>query len=252
MSTYRMTIEYDGTRYHGWQVQPDRITVQEMIERALETLCKHPVRVIPAGRTDAGVHALGQVASFRTESALDLGTVVNSLNALTPRDVAILDFAKTPDEFNARKHAMARHYRYVVLNRQSPTGVRRRFCWHVRESLDYEAIRTALRALVGSHDFSSFRASDCSAKDPVCHIKRAELIEAGDGFLHIELSSTHFLKNMVRAIVGTLHEIGRGKIPPEQMATILAAKDRTKAAFTCPPLGLFFVSVDYPAAYRCN
>ena len=246
MFTYRMLIEYEGTRYHGWQFQPGLITVQGAIEKGLEVLCKHPVRIIAAGRTDAGVHATGQVASFRTETLLDLTRILRSLNALTPRDISILDFKPAPDGFNARSWATGREYRYWILNREPPCSLRRRFYWHVRRPLDVSAMQQALERLVGQHDFASFKAADCASKTSVRILSRACCKTHPDGGLEFVFYANGFLKSMIRAIIGTIHQIGQGAIQPQEMTRILESCDRNHAGPSAPAQGLIFTRVDYP------
>lgn len=245
MPTYRMLIEYEGTRYHGWQVQPDRITVQQVIEEALQTLLKEQVRIQAAGRTDAGVHAVGQVASFITKVPLDRQRFLRSVNALTPYDIAILDVKAAPDEFNARRWATGREYRYFLINRDAPSAVKRHFSWHVPVALDIDAMRQAAGHLIGEHDFASFCASGCDSKTTLRTMRTAALNQRPDGFLEFVFLANGFLKSMVRAIVGTLHQIGLGKIPAGEIEKILSAGDRTEAGPTAPARGLFFTRVDY-------
>jgi tRNA pseudouridine38-40 synthase len=240
-----MLVEYEGTRYHGWQVQTRHITVQQVIEEALAILCKHPVRIVAAGRTDAGVHAIGQVAGFFTEKVLDIPKTLFSLNALTPWDVAILDFAEGPDGFDARRWATGREYCYRILNRRVPNVLWRRFTWHQTHRLDVDAMQSAANHLIGLHDFSSFRGAGCASKSPERQITKIDFTRQGD-IVEMTIGATGFLKHMVRNVVGTLSPIGLGKYPPQSILDVLNAKDRAAAGPTAPPEGLVFTRVDYP------
>jgi tRNA pseudouridine38-40 synthase len=240
---YRLIVEYDGTDFHGWQVQPGVRTVQATLEEALARLLGHPAHAAAAGRTDAGVHAAGQVVCFRSERAIPLPTLRRALNALTPEDVVIRAADTVPEEFDARRAARCRRYVYRIWNRREPSPFWRRYAWHVAWALDLDAMRHAAAQLVGEHDFSSFRASGCDATHPVRRVLRSELERRGD-LLAYAIEATAFLRHMVRNIVGTLVEVGSGRRDAD-LTALLAARDRTQAAATAPPHGLCLAEVCY-------
>jgi tRNA pseudouridine38-40 synthase len=242
----RLTVEYEGTAYQGWQVQPGGPTVQEILERALTTALREPVRVRGAGRTDAGVHACGQVAAVRvTRVPDDLSRLRRSLNALTPADVAVRDIAVVDDAFDPRRDARSRLYEYRILNAPAPSPFWRRWAWHVPDPLDLGAMDGAAAELVGEHDFAAFRGADA---EPVHSTVRAVLesrLERTPPLLVYRIEATAFLKHMVRNVVGTLVEVGRGERAPAGMRELLAGRDRTRAGATAPPHGLTLVAVRY-------
>jgi tRNA pseudouridine38-40 synthase len=240
----KLTIEYDGTRYHGWQIQAKERTIQAVLERAVSTFLGAPTRVIGSGRTDAGVHALGQVANFFGDKELEPHRLQRALNALTPEDIAIKNVATVPDSFDARRDARSRLYEYRILNRPSPSPFYLKYAWHVHQALDVEAIRRTIVCLEGEHDFSSFRAAGCDAAHPVRCVHRASLDRAGD-LLVFTIEATAFLRHMVRNILGTLVEVGRGERTAESFAELLEARDRTKAGPSAPAHGLYLVEVKY-------
>lgn len=241
MRSWKLVVEYDGTDFAGWQVQPTERTVQGELKRALETVLRHPVRVTGAGRTDAGVHALGQVASL--ESSRDVAAAQGSLNGVLPRDLVVRRITPAPDGFHARYHAVRRHYRYRL--HRGATAIHRRTSWSVTGRLDVEAMREAAAHCVGCRDFASL-ASGLEAEDTTdCHVEKVELREDGP-FVNVEVAADRFLRKMVRTLVGTLLEVGWGKQPPEWIPGMLEARDRSLAGPVIPPRGLFLVAVDYP------
>ena len=240
----KLTIEYDGTRYHGWQVQRNSETIQAVIERAVSTFFGKTTRVVGAGRTDAGVHALGQAANFFCEAAPDLYRLQRALNALTPADISIIDVELMPESFDARRSGRSRVYEYVVLNRPTPSPFYVNRAWHVHEPLDLGSMREAIRCLEGEHDFSSFRASGCDAVQPVRKIYRATIEQRG-ALLVFTIEATAFLRHMVRNILGTLVEVGRGLRTPQAFADLLQARNRNLAGPTAPACGLFLKEVKY-------
>jgi tRNA pseudouridine38-40 synthase len=242
----KLLVEYDGTAYHGWQVQPGGPTVQALLERALATALREPVRAAAAGRTDAGVHALGQVVAVPVGAVpADLGKLVRSLNALTPDDIAIREATLVDDAFDPRRHARSRRYEYRILAHPTPSAFWHRFAWHHPVPLDADAMDAAAAMLVGEHDVVAFQGAD--ADEVLSTVRR--IFESGvrrEGqFLCYRIEATAFLKHMVRNIVGTLVEIGRGERPAGAMAEILAGRDRRRAGPTAPPHGLVLVSVRY-------
>ena len=242
----RLTVEYEGTAYQGWQVQPGGPTVQEVLERALATALREPVRVRGAGRTDAGVHACGQVAAVRVRHVPpDLERLRRSLNALTPDDVAVRDIAVVDDAFDPRRHARSRVYEYRIWNAPVPSPFWRRHAWHVPLPLDVAAMEEAVAALAGEHDFAAFRGADAGPQRSTVRRVLETAVRADGPLLVYRIEATGFLKHMVRNIVGTMVEVGRGERPPSSMRDILESRDRTRAGPTAPPHGLLLVAVRY-------
>lgn len=254
----RLVLEYDGAGFHGWQAQPGaagRRTVQAVVETALERLVGEPVAVHGAGRTDAGVHALGQVASVALErSVMAPEAIRDGLNALLPEDVAVRLVEEAPAGFHARKAAVGKHYRYLLLCRAARSPFLRRRAWHRRGPLDLAAMARGAAALVGRHDFSAFRAAAGAARHPVRTLRRLTVAPdpAGpvEGLIGIDLEADGFLMHMARILVGTLVEVGRGRLLPEATAAILAGRDRQGAGPTAPACGLYLVAVRYGEAAR--
>jgi tRNA pseudouridine38-40 synthase len=244
MPTFKITLEYDGTHYHGWQVQPNLPTIQGTIEAAIRQVAQHDVDVIGAGRTDAGVHALGQVAHFATTARQTAEEWHRALNGLLPPDIAVLAVEQAPETFHARFAAKSKLYRYQILTRVHRSALSRSKILHYPYPLDLAAMQEAARTLVGMHDFSSFQGSPTDTDSPVCTITRLTIERFGDE-IRFEVEANRFLKQMVRNIVGTLLEVGRGKLKAGDLGEILAAKDRTKAGPTAPAHGLYLVRVDY-------
>ena len=248
MRHIRLVVEYDGTALCGWQRQANGPTVQGHLEAALGELLAHAVAVVGASRTDAGVHAGGQVASFRTERPIPLHGIRRGLNSLLPPAIAVADAAEVPDDFHPRFSATGKHYRYLVLTRSERSPRWRDRAWHRPGALDLAAMRQAAAALIGEHDFAAFRAAGCTAKRTVRRIDDIAIAaaEAGNPWLiAFDVRGNAFLRNMVRIVVGTLVEVGAGRRPIGQVAEILALRDRTRAGITAPPQGLELVSVRY-------
>jgi tRNA pseudouridine38-40 synthase len=240
----KLTLEYDGAGYHGWQRQKNAPTIQEAIEAALARLTGEPVRVMGSGRTDAGVHALGQVANFHTASVLPLSAFLNGLNALLPPNIAVLDVKEVPRDFHARKAALAKTYVYHILNRPIRSPLNRGHSWWISQPLALEVMQRAAGTLEGEHDFSAFKASGGSIKNPVRRVLAAKW-QKSKGELIFTITATGFLRGMVRSLVGTMAEIGRGKRPPQDLADLLRTGERRRAGPTAPPHGLFLVEVMY-------
>jgi tRNA pseudouridine38-40 synthase len=242
---YKITIEYDGTNLVGWQKQPNQLSVQESIENAIYSLSQEKVEVIGAGRTDAGVHATGQVAHFDLQKEFPENNIRAGINFyLTEKPIVILNAKKVDDDFHARFSAQKRYYKYALLNRSSPAVLDKNRVWHMPMPLDIYEMERAADFLLGNHDFSSFRSSECQAKNPVKTLDEVD-IEQYEDFIFFHVSAKSFLHNMVRNIVGTLVDVGTGKIKADDIPKILAAKDRTKAGQTAPACGLYFEGVDY-------
>ncbi|HJU04738.1 MAG TPA: tRNA pseudouridine(38-40) synthase TruA [Nitrospiraceae bacterium] len=244
MATFKLTIEYDGTAYAGWQRQPDQPTIQAALEAALCRITGARISVIGAGRTDAGVHALGQVASFRTDRRMAPHEWMKALNAVLPSDISIRAADQAADDFHARHAARAKLYRYRILNRRERSPFEKGRAWHIRKRLDTDAMREAASPFVGRHDFSSFQGPQAGTKDPMCHLQRLDITPT-QAILCLDIEADRFLKQMVRSLVGTLVEVGLGKRPSHAMKDILIAKDRRAAGHTAPPHGLYLVRVVY-------
>jgi tRNA pseudouridine38-40 synthase len=244
LPTFKLTLEYDGTNYHGWQIQPGLPTIQAELEAAIRQVSQQHVNVIGAGRTDAGVHALGQVAGFTTTASLSEGEWLRALNGLVPDDIAVLSVESMPDTFHARYSAKSKLYRYRILNRPYRSALDRSRAWHYPYPLDLAVMQAAAVGLVGKQDFSSFQGSPTDTENLICLVSRLEVTRADDDIV-VEIEADRFLKQMVRNLVGTLVEIGRGKLKAGAVKEILAARDRTKAGPTAPPQGLYLVRVNY-------
>jgi tRNA pseudouridine38-40 synthase len=241
----KLTLEYDGSQFHGWQLQPNLPTLQGTLEGALATILREPVRVLAAGRTDAGVHARGQVAAFDTTRTIDSKALQRSLNVLAGPAIAVLAVEMVPDEFDPRRDACARVYAYTILNRVAPSPLLQRQAWHVPWPLDGEAMRAAAALLEGEHDFSAFRDADCDAVHAVRRVHRSAVSRDGD-LLIFEIEATAFLRHMVRIIVGTLVRVGSGALTVDDYRDIFVGRDRTRAGETAPAQGLCLVAVRYP------
>lgn len=240
---YRLVVEYDGTALHGWQIQPGARTVQGELEDAVARVFGAPCRVTAAGRTDAGVHAAGQVVSFHAERALPPEVVCRALNAHTARDLSVCAVDVVDDAFDPRRHARSRRYVYRIWNRRVPSPFWRHYAWHIKPPLDLERMAHAAALLVGEHDFSSFRAAGCDAKHPVRRVLRSA-VDADGALVRYEIEATAFLRHMVRNIIGTLVEVGLARRDAD-LRPLLAARDRGQAAATAPATGLCLVEVRY-------
>ena len=245
MRHIRLVVEYDGSQLHGWQRQHSAPTVQQHLEEALGKLLTHDVQVTGASRTDAGVHARGQVASFRTEREIAVHGVRRGLNSLLPDTIAVRDAAEVPEDFHPRFSATGKHYRYTLLTRNERSPRYRDRAWHHPEPLNVAAMQEAAAALIGEHDFSAFRASGCTAKTTMRRVDVITLTRAAPHLLDIDIRGNAFLRQMVRIIVGTLTEVGTGKRKPAEVAEILASRDRTRAGITAPAHGLELIEVRY-------
>ena len=245
MTNFRFILEYDGAGFEGWQVQAERRTVQGCLADALETLAGVRVSVTGSGRTDAGVHAEGQVANARLDASFDAATLQRALNGNLPGDMAILAVDVVADDFDACRDARSKHYRYQIWNDPVRSPLRAPRAWWVRAPLDLEAMRQAAKRLEGCHDFASFQAAGSEVRTTVRTLTRVEVSRAADGQIELAFEGDGFLRYMVRNLVGTLVEVGRGARPPEDLAAILAARDRAAAGVTAPAHGLALVSVTY-------
>jgi tRNA pseudouridine38-40 synthase len=241
---FKLTLEYDGTNYNGWQLQKHAVTIQGTLEAALSRICNAAIRVQVAGRTDAGVHALGQVASFKTEKLIDCYTLQRALNSLLSPDIAIKQIEEVAENFSPRFDALSRIYRYQIWNHRWPSAIWARYSWHVLYPLNIAAMQQAAALLIGEHDFSSFQGADWIEHNPRRTILRSEVRHDGE-FLVYDVEGRSFLRHMVRNIVGTLVGVGRGALSIEEFAAIFAARDRRRAGVNAPPQGLFLVAVTY-------
>jgi len=245
MPRYKLTIEYDGGPFVGWQRQENGRSVQQAIEEAVAAFSGETVVVKGAGRTDSGVHALGQAAHIDLAGAWDDDTVRDAINAkLKPAPVAILSAERAADDFDARFSAVQRHYLYRILNRRAQPVVDAGRVWWVTSPLDADAMHMAAQALVGNHDFTTFRSSECQAKSPVKTLDRLDVSREGDEVV-VRASARSFLHNQVRSMVGALRKVGDGKWPVAAVGEALEAKDRARAGPVAPPEGLYLVRVDY-------
>ncbi len=245
MRAIKLTIEYDGTNYLGWQVQPKGSTIQGVLEETLRRITGEKIRLIGSGRTDAGVHAFGQVAHFKTNSQMSGHSMRRALNSLLPKDIVILKVEEVDENFNARKDCKSKVYEYRILNRNLRSAFHRGYAWHIPEKLNLKEMKEAAQYLIGEHDFSSFRSVGTSTRTATRKVIRAEWRRGKDGLLRFEIEANGFLKQMVRAIVGTLVEVGRGRISSEEFLKILESKDRKVAGPTAPAHGLFLKEVRY-------
>jgi tRNA pseudouridine38-40 synthase len=245
MRNIKLIIEYDGSDYVGWQVQAKGSTIQGTLEEKLTLLTGEKVHLIGSGRTDAGAHALGQVANFTTESELAVHTLRKALNSLLPSDIAIRKVEETGEDFNARGSARSKVYEYRILNREIRSVFHREYAWHIPQRLKLGEMKKAGQILIGEHDFSSFRSVGTPTKTAIRKVFRLEWKRNKEGLLLLEIEATGFLKQMVRAIVGTLVEVGKGKIGLKEFREILDSRERSLAGPTAPARGLFLKEVRY-------
>ena len=243
--TIRLTLEYDGSGYHGWQRQLNALTIQEVMENCLFKLTGQEVRLHGSGRTDAGVHALGQVAHFRTEASLPLTAFREGLNSLLPRDIVVLEAREAPGDFHARYGASAKTYAYRILNRPVRSPLHLQQCWWLTQPLDLNPMRAATTFILGEQDFAAFQASGSSVKTTTRRVLTASWEERPGGWKYFRITASGFLRGMVRALVGTLVEVGWGKRAPEDLGRLLATKDRRLAGPSAPAAGLYLVEVLY-------
>ncbi len=242
MHNIKIIIEYDGSDFCGWQIQPQDRTVQGELKKSLKKIIKEDVNIIGSGRTDSGVHASGQVVNFITNSEMDLNKLKSALNGTLPKDIAVLSIEAASMEFHARYDAIKREYCYTISKRKS--AINRNFTWHYFSNLDINKIRQASQYMIGEHDFKSFCQSKAEVNHYICNIELIEWSESKD-IIELRIIANRFLHNMVRIIVGTMIEIGLGKIKVNQIHNILEAKDRNAAGPTIPAKGLRLVKVYY-------
>lgn len=244
----RLTVEYDGTVYSGWQKQPQVTTLQGTLEERISRICGHPVDLLVAGRTDSGVHALGQTANFHTTSRLPVSKIRKVLNQLLPHDIRIVKAEETHPNFHATYHASAKLYRYVIRNTHDYTVFDRHHYHHVRFPLNVSAMKKASRFLIGTHDFSAFRGPLGKWGDPKRTLMKIDIKKMGPNLV-LEYTGVSFLHQMIRILSGTLLYAGLGKFKPEDVGRILKSKDKKQTGPTLPPNGLFLVKVFYPSVF---
>ena len=254
MRTLKLIVEYDGSDLCGWQRQKNGPTVQQHLEHALAAMTGQPVTVIGASRTDAGVHALGQVAHFQTEAAIPTRGFRRGLNSHLPPSIAVIACDEVPAGFHARFDSRGKHYRYTILSRRERSPLRQGRAWHCPRPLDLDAMKRAAAHCIGERDFSAFRAAGCTAHTTTRTITAIDIaatsVTAGDSrqparVLHIDVRGNAFLRNMVRILAGTLYDVGAGRIAPDAIPGILSSRDRTRAGQTAPAHGLTLVEVFY-------
>jgi len=241
-------VEYDGTGYAGWQYQTTADSIQAQVERALGEVANHPVDATCAGRTDAGVHALCQVAHFDAFAVRSGRGWVLGANSHLPDDIALLWAIPVPADFHARYSATARSYRYVILNRSTRSALARLRACLVHRALDVAAMQSAAQWLIGEHDFTSFRSSECQSRTPVRRVESVTVVRDGE-YVLIDVTANAFLHHMVRNIAGALMRVGLGEAQPDWVGTVLGERDRTRAGITAPPQGLYLRAIAYPATF---
>jgi len=245
IKNFKIAVEYDGSGYHGWQRQKNDRTIQEEIEKAIHAITGQTVSLTGSGRTDAGVHAYAQVANFKCNTHLKAQDLSGGLNSLTADDIVIKACQEMEEAFHARYDVKSKAYVYKILNRPNPAAVGRQYAWHIRKELNRETMRAAIAHLIGSHDFKAFEGVGSPRSHTTRNVYKADLIEDKDDCLAFEIEADGFLRFMVRNIVGTLVDVGRGKISPDDFKRILASKDRNQAGATAPAHGLFLKKVSY-------
>jgi tRNA pseudouridine38-40 synthase len=245
MKNFKLTIEYDGTDYHGWQRQKSVRTFQQEIEKAICTMTGRKIAVVGSGRTDAGVHALGQVANFKCTTHLKPEEFFRGLNSLLPKSIVIRSCEQVHQNFHARYDVKSKTYQYRILNRKLPAAIQRQYAWHIRQRLDLAAMDRAAGHLVGRHDFKAFEGTGSPRSNAVRHVLTANFCRRDQDYLVFEIKADGFLRFMVRNIVGTLLEVGKGNISPQAFKEILASQDRSRAGATAPAQGLFLMEVEY-------
>ncbi|NLC88046.1 MAG: tRNA pseudouridine(38-40) synthase TruA [Clostridiaceae bacterium] len=244
MKNIKLTIEYDGKDFNGWQKQPNKLNIQGEIERAIEEVTGEKVDLIASGRTDAGVHALAQSANFKTNSNIPVEKIPVALNTKLKKSIRIQDAKEVEEKFHSRYNCKQKTYKYIINNGEQGTAIYRNLEYFIPTKLNVEKMKTAINFFEGEHDFKGFKASGTSSKSSIRKIYKTKVEKDGDRII-IQLTGNGFLYNMVRIISGTLVDVGLGKIDPEKIPEIIESKDRTKAGKTLPPYGLYLVKVEY-------
>ena len=245
MRNFKMIVEYDGTAYCGWQRQENGTSIQQLLEESIKLITGQKVAVIGSGRTDAGVHALNQVGSFRCSTKLPVNKIFMGMNSVLPPDIVVKELEEVADDFNALRDAKSKIYVYKICNQRLRPALGRNYFWHIRFPLDVARMKKAAKLLIGTHDFSCFCATGTDVKDRVRTIVDMEIKTSDEGLIEIKVESHGFLKYMVRNIIGTLVEVGCGKRKPEEMSVIIESKNRNIAGVTAPACGLFLKEVKY-------
>lgn len=245
MRNIKLTIEYDGKDFNGWQKQPNKLNIQGTIEQAIKTITGEDVDLTASGRTDAGVHALGQVANFKTNSNIPIEKIAIALNSNLKKSIRIISAQEVDERFHSRLTCKKKTYRYVINNSEFSSAIYRNLETHIQMKLNIEKMKEAAKYFEGKHDFKAFKASGTSSKSSVRTIYKAEVIEMPNNRIYIELTGNGFLYNMVRIIAGTLVDVGTLKVKPEEIKDIIESMNREKAGKTLPPQGLFLVKVEY-------
>ena len=245
MRNIKLTIEYDGKEFNGWQKQPSKLNIQGTIEQAIKTITGEDVDLQASGRTDAGVHALGQVANFKTNSNIPIEKMPIAINCNLKKSIRIVKAEEAEERFHSRLSCKRKTYRYIINNSEIPSAIYRNLETHIPYKLDIEKMKQAVKYFEGEHDFKAFKASGTSSKSSIRTIYKAEVLKMPNNRIYIELTGNGFLYNMVRIIAGTLVDVGTGKIKPEDIEKIIESKDRTNAGKTLPPQGLYLVCVNY-------
>ena len=245
MPKYKITIEYEGTNFVGWQRQENGRSIQSSIEKAIENLSGEKITLFGAGRTDAGVHAIGQTAHFDILNDISVNTIRDGLNQhLRNFSIAILKAEKVKDNFHARFSATHRHYQYLLINRRAPLTLKKNYAWAIYKKLEIDKMKSAANYFVGKYDFNSFRSINCQSSTSIKTINSCE-VNQKNGKIMVNVSAKSFLHSQVRIMVGTLVEIGKGKITPQELKKIIESKDRSKAGPTAPAHGLYLIKVEY-------
>lgn len=244
MRNIKLIIEYDGKGFNGWQKQPDRLNIQGEIEKAIEEITGEKVDLTASGRTDAGVHSLGQTANFKTDSKIPTEKFAKAINSRLKKSIVIKSAEEVDEKFHSRYSVKSKTYRYIINNSENGTAIYRGLEYHVPMKLDYEKMNEAIKYFIGEHDFKAFKASGTSSKSSVRKILDGSVRKEGERVI-IEVTGTGFLYNMVRIISGTLLDVGLGKTKPEDIPSIIESKDRTKAGKTLPAHGLYLLQVNY-------
>ncbi len=242
---FKLSIEYDGTHFHGWQKQKNDRTIQGEIENAIQIITGEKISLIGSGRTDAGVHAFAQIANFHCNTLIPPGSLLKGINSLIDNDIVITRCIEAENHFHARFNAKCKTYHYHILNRKTPAAIYRKYAWFIIKELDFSAMESALKHIIGTYDFKSFEGAGSPRAHTVRNVIKAELLKKDNGYIVFEIKANGFLRFMVRNIIGTLVDVGLDKINSDDFNRILLSKDRTNAGITAPPHGLFLMNVEY-------
>ena len=245
MRNIKLTIEYDGKEFGGWQKQPNKLNIQGTIERAIEEITGEQIELNASGRTDSGVHSLGQVANFKTNSSIPIEKIPIAINTKLKKSIRIIKAEEVEERFHSRLSCKKKTYRYIINNNETASAIYRNLEYHISQKLDIDKMKQAIKYFEGEHDFKAFKASGTSSKSSVRTIFKADIYQQKDNRLWIELTGNGFLYNMVRIIVGTLVDVGLGKIKPEEISRIISEGKRENAGKTVPPNGLYLLKVEY-------